>query len=253
MASIKLKNVNFEYHLYEVTNRSLKISLAKRFGSKDSSQLKVHALKDISLELETGDRLGIIGANGAGKTSLLRVLAGLAHPSSGEVIAEGRVLPLIDRGLGINSELSARENIELPLRLLGATTEEINNAREDIKSFADLEEFFDLPMHRYSEGMKARVSFALSTSIPTDVLVLDEWLGTGDASFVKRAEDRLNSYLDEIKIVILASHSMELLANVCNKVIWLHHGEIVKIGPPAETIQEYMDFSAAHAIQASAE
>jgi ABC-2 type transport system ATP-binding protein/lipopolysaccharide transport system ATP-binding protein len=234
-----LREVGFEYPLFEIAERSLKVKLINLVRRQPWSPPTVKALRGVSLELHDGDRLGLIGHNGAGKSSLLRLLGGLAHPTSGMIESEGRIIPLIDKGVGINPELSAADNIELPLRLLGATTAEITRARDDVREFSDLGEFFDIPVRRYSDGMKARLSFALSTSIPADILVLDEWLSAGDAAFVQKAQERLTRYLDTIKVVVLASHSRNLLSQVCNKVAWLDKGQLKAFGPADEVLAEY--------------
>lgn len=236
---INLERVSFEYPLYELTDRSLKVSLFKRLNGERIPT--VVALKNVSFSLVDGDRLGLIGRNGAGKTSLLRILAGLAHPTSGSYVSHGRVVPLIEKGLGINPELSAEANLELPLRILGATSTEIIDAREDIRRFADLGRFFDLPVRRYSEGMKARLSFALSTSLVSDILILDEWLSAGDRAFVQKAEKRLNNFLEKIGVVVLASHDLNLIQNVCNKVLWMDKGEIRMIGSAESVISAYIE------------
>ena len=237
---VRLDGVSFEYPLYEVAERSLKVTLMQQFSRGQHEKPVVRALSDVSFSLSDGDRLGLIGPNGAGKSSLLRILGGLAHPIAGKVEVTGRVATLIEKGLGINPELSAADNIELPLRLLGATTAEIDAAREEVRDFADLGAFFDLPLRRYSEGMKARLSFALSTAIPTDVLILDEWLSAGDAAFVQKAKTRLAGFLDRIKVVVLASHDLGLLRKACTHVAWLDKGRLVAFGAPDATIDRYL-------------
>ena len=152
MTRIELKNVNFEYPLYEVAQRSLKVSLIDLLrGSRDGPS-SVHAIKDLSITIDDGERVGLVGRNGAGKSSLLRLLSGIAFPTSGTIKTYGRIVPVNQTGLGINPEFSAADNIELPLRFIGATTEEIEVARAGVREFADLGEFFDLPVRRYSDG-----------------------------------------------------------------------------------------------------
>lgn len=238
---VKLDDVSFSYPVYGIGDRSLKVSLMKQFGQSDGTSLEVRALRHVSFELRDGDRVGLVGTNGAGKSTLLRLIGGLSHPTSGRISIEGRIVPLIDKGLGINPELSARENIELPMLLLGATLKEIRAAGEGIREFTDLGPFFDLPVRRYSEGMRARLSFALSTAIPADVLVLDEWLSAGDALFVQKAEQRLTDFLDHTRVVVLASHSIELVRSVCNKAAWMHNGELVAFGDAEEVIARYLE------------
>lgn len=255
MASVKLSNVNFSYPLYEIAGRSLKVTMMRQMvGAKlltDGSHARVQALTDVSFELKEGDRLGLVGHNGSGKTSLLRILARLAHPQQGKVEIDGRVIPLIERGLGMNPELSGADNIELPLRMLGASTEEVRRAQEEIPEWTGLGPFFNIPVRTYSEGMKVRLMFALSTAISGDVLILDEWLGAGDAAFVERAQERLAQFISRTKILVLASHSLELIESACNKALWLERGEVRMMGSPTEVVEAYRQamHNSAHAAE----
>lgn len=244
MAHIRLKDLSFTYPIYGMSNRSLKVTVMRQLVG---GQVAVHdrvvvvnALRNISFELNAGDRLGLIGANGSGKTTLLRLLAGLAQPTSGTLEIEGRVIPLIDKGLGIHPELTGAQNIELPLRLLGASTTEVKRAQEEIPDWTGLGQFLDLPVRTYSDGMRARLMFALCTALPGDVLVLDEWLGAGDASFAATAEARLASYLSRTQIVVCATHSTDLIRRFCNKVAWLENGEVVAFGEVEDVLDRYV-------------
>lgn len=244
MPNVKLTDVTFSYPLYELTGRSLKVTMMRQVaGAKlilGQGHAKVEALCDVSFELKEGDRLGLIGHNGSGKSTLLRVIAGLAHPQEGEVDIEGRVIPLIDRGMGINPELSGLENIELPLRLLGATSAEVREAKQEIPEWTGLGPFLHLPYRTYSDGMKARLQFALSTAVRGDILVLDEWLGAGDAAFVEQATRRLDEFVSSSKIIVLASHSLDLVQSVCNVVCWLVRGQMIAFGPTEEIVPVYL-------------
>jgi ABC-type polysaccharide/polyol phosphate transport system ATPase subunit len=243
--SVVLDQVCFEYPVFELTGRSLKVTVMRQFaGGKASAEngfVTVQALKDVSFSLKSGDRLGLVGRNGSGKSTLLRLLARLAYPQRGSLTIRGRVVPLIERGLGINPELSGFTNIELPLRLLGANTAEVRAAKEWIPDFTGLGEFMNLPVRTYSEGMKTRLSFAISTALSADLLVLDEWLSAGDIEFHERAQERLKSLLDDTAIVVLASHSMELLKEVCTAVAWIDRGHLIMIGNPQEVIAAYQN------------
>jgi len=242
--NVKLTDVTFSYPLYELTGRSLKVTMMRQVaGAKlilGQGQAKVEALCDVSFELKEGDRLGLIGHNGSGKSTLLRVIAGLAHPQEGEVDIEGRVIPLIDRGMGINPDLTGLENIELPLRLLGATSAEVREAKQEIPEWTGLGPFLHLPYRTYSDGMKARLQFALSTAVRGDILVLDEWLGAGDAAFVEQATRRLDEFVNSSKIIVLASHSLDLVRSVCNVVCWLVRGQMIAFGPTEEIVPVYL-------------
>ncbi len=241
MAHIELSNIGFNYSVYHAAGRSLKLSAMRRIQGGANGVVHVRAIRNLSLRLEDGDRLGLVGRNGSGKSTLLRVLGGLAHPQVGHVDIQGRVIPLIEKGLGINAELSGEANIELPLRLLGATDAEIQNARQWVPDFTGLQQFIHLPVRTYSEGMRARLAFALSTAIEGDILVLDEWLSAGDINFVDKAEAQLTSLLNKSRILVLASHSLELLRHVCTKVMWMEQGKVVMMGEPNEVIAAYIE------------
>lgn len=244
MVSVVADNISFRYPIYDVTQRSLKISLMRQVAggrvANSSKQIEVQALSQLSFELREGDRLGLIGRNGSGKSTLLRVLAGLAHPQEGKLQIKGRVVPLIEKGLGIHPELSGMENIELPLRLLGATDAEVRNALGTIPEFTGLGNFIHLPVRTYSEGMRTRLSFAICTAVAGDILILDEWLGAGDIDFYERAQQRLEQFLATTRIVVVASHSNDLLRKVCNKLAWLDRGRLVMLGEPNEILNAYV-------------
>ncbi len=244
-AHIRLKDVSFTYPIYGLTNRSLKVTVMRQLVGGQVAvhdrKVIVNALRNISLSLEPGDRLGLVGANGSGKTTLLRLLAGLAHPSTGTLEIEGRVVPLIDKGLGIHPELTGSQNVELPLRLLGASDAEVREAQAEIPGWTGLGQFLHLPVRTYSEGMRARLLFAICTALHGDILILDEWLGAGDASFAANAEARLHSYLNRTQIVVCATHSMDLIRRFCTKVAWLENGELVQLGDVEEVLHAYCE------------
>ncbi len=244
MARICFDDVSFSYPVFNVSSRSLKIAVMERISSGKQTRsgvVEVNALRDVSFDVRDGDRIGLIGRNGSGKSTVLRLTSGLAHPSSGRIEREGRVISLIEIGLGINPELSGEANIELPMRLLGANTDEVKRAKMEIPQFTGLGEFIHLPVRTYSAGMRRRLAFAICTAIEGDVLVMDEWLGTGDAEFVHRAETRLKSLVDRSKILILASHSPDLVRAVCNKALWLEAGRVVRFGSSDEVTAAYLD------------
>ncbi|MDR7117317.1 ATP-binding cassette domain-containing protein [Caulobacter sp. BE254] len=241
MAHIELSNIGFNYSVYHAASRSLKLSAMRGIKGGANGVVQVRAIRNLNLRLDDGDRLGLVGRNGSGKSTLLRVLGGLAHPQVGRVAIQGRVIPLIEKGLGINGELSGEANIELPLRFLGATDAEIAHARQWVPEFTGLKQFIHLPVRTYSEGMRARLAFALSTVIEGDILILDEWLSAGDINFVDKAEAQLTSLLNKSRILVLASHSLDLLRHVCTKVLWMEQGKAVMMGEPAEVIAAYIE------------
>lgn len=243
MALIRAEHISFHYPLYQTSGRSLKmIAIQQIVGVplvEESGLTIVQALDDVSFELGEGDRLGLIGHNGSGKSTLLRVIAGLAYPQNGRFTADGKIISLIERSLGIIPDLSGFENIELPLLLLGASGEEVSRAQQDIPEWTGLGPFIHMPFRTYSEGMKARLSFAICTALSGDILVLDEWLSAGDAAFVEQAEQRLREFVGRSKILVLASHSLELIAHTCNVTAWLERGRIRQFGPTEEVLAAY--------------
>ena len=188
----------------------------------------VRAIDGLDLEIRHGDRVGLMGHNGSGKSTLLRVLSGIYKPTAGRIEIEGRVGALLDPGAGMDMEATGYENIYLRGHLLGMSTREINTKLDDIANFSELGDFLSLPMKTYSAGMAARLAFAISTAPETDILLVDEGIGAGDAEFQKKAEERIEKLFEETSIVLIASHSEELLARFCNRRIRMEHGQLVQ-------------------------
>jgi lipopolysaccharide transport system ATP-binding protein len=161
------------------------------------------------------------------------------EPSSGEITRSGTISSLVDISLGINGENTGRENIFLRGKLLGLSKKQIDQKIEEIIEFSELGDYINLPVRIYSSGMLLRLAFSVSTSITADILIMDEWLSVGDGAFAERSSERLRNLVDESEILVIASHTKELIKNTCNKVVWLEHGRIRKIGPTDEIVQEY--------------
>lgn len=243
-ASITLDQVHIEYALYGMGSRSLKKNLLSlgtsgRFGREATELERVHALKGITLRLGEGDRVGLIGGNGAGKSTLLRVLAGSLRPASGKVRRVGTLSSLFDVTLGMNLEATGWDNILLRGLLLGLTTREIRARADEIAAFSGLAEHLFRPVHTYSSGMLLRLAFAVSTAVQSEILLLDEWIGVGDAEFLNRAQRRLGDMVANASIVVIASHSPQLLRSLCDRVIWLGDGRIVQDGPADAVLEAY--------------
>jgi lipopolysaccharide transport system ATP-binding protein len=231
MALISLKNVSVSFPIYGAGSASLKKTLASsvtggRFG-KETGVNVVQALSNITLELKSGDRLGLVGHNGAGKSTLLRALAGVYEPSAGEFVRQGTVASLIDPALGIEADASGIENIMLRGLVMGLSKRQIDDLTPSICEFSGLGEYVNMPVRTYSTGMLMRLAFSISTSVEADILLMDEWLSVGDADFTAKAEQRMKDVVAKSGILVLASHSPELIAKECNRVIHLEHGRIV--------------------------
>jgi lipopolysaccharide transport system ATP-binding protein len=231
MAYISLKNASVHFPVYGAGANSLKKTLAAsvtggRLG-KETGVMVVQALSGINLELRDGDRLGIVGHNGAGKSTLLRTLAGIYEPSAGEFVRQGSVASLIDPMLGIEVDATGLENITLRGLVMGMGKKKIEQITPDICEFSGLGDYLHMPIRTYSTGMLMRLAFSIATSVETDILLMDEWLSVGDADFTERAEVRMKDVVKNTGILVLASHSSDLIARECNRVIKLEHGLIV--------------------------
>lgn len=226
-----LEGVRVSFPIYHGGSRSLKKSLLFRgtgghIASDANDRIVVEALRDVSLSFSAGDRVALVGANGAGKTTLLRTMAGIYEPVVGTVRWSGRVSPMFDIGLGIDSDLSGLENIRLRALILGISSEAIAERMADIAEFTELNEYLDLPVRTYSSGMMTRLTFAVATCFAPEILLMDEWIVAGDASFMSKAEERLASFVADASILVLASHSAEICRRWCNKAVWMDRGAV---------------------------
>jgi lipopolysaccharide transport system ATP-binding protein len=244
MAHITLKQASVVLPIFNSSARSLtnKIVSAATGGAltaQKGGHLSIEALRDLDLSIVAGDRLGIVGHNGSGKSTLLRLLSGIFEPSSGSIERSGSIASLVDISLGINGENTGRENIFLRGKLMGLSKKEIDAKIDEIIEFSELGDYINLPVRIYSSGMLLRLAFSVSTSITADILIMDEWLSVGDGAFAERASARLSGLVDESEILIIASHDRDLIEKTCNKVVWLEHGYINKIGATEEITSEY--------------
>lgn len=237
---IELKNVSVDYPLDLKDGASLKSALLNVFN-KNRKQPKSHyrALDNVSLKIEKGERVGLIGLNGAGKSTMLRVMSRIFQPSLGTVRIVGRVSPLLDFATGLELHHTGIENIRIRLMFLGEPPEEIERKIGEIAEFSELGEFIHMPAKTYSTGMFMRLAFATSTAINPEILIADEVVGAGDAQFAEKAKYRIEELLSGERTTVLSSHSMDLIRNFCDRVIWLHHGKIIADGGCEEIINEY--------------
>jgi lipopolysaccharide transport system ATP-binding protein len=199
-----------------------------RIARDSGNRVTVCALDGVSFELKAGDRVGVVGHNGSGKTTLLRALAGIYEPVRGQISVSGRIASLLDLHLGIDPEATGYENIVLRAILAGLHPKEIRPKIDEIAAFTELDEYLEMPVRTYSSGMQVRLAFAVSTSVDADILLMDEWLSVGDSEFSKKASQRLERLVAQTSILVLASHSSDLIARLCNRVIRLEHGRIVE-------------------------
>jgi lipopolysaccharide transport system ATP-binding protein len=241
---IHIEGVSVFFPLYHGSARSLKKTVAAaaagRLGEDRRHRVVVQALHDISFSLQAGDRLGLIGANGAGKTTLLRTLAGVYEPVMGHVAVQGSLSALLDPSLGMNMELTGRENIMLRGLYNGLPRPDLVRLEQDVVEFAGLGDFLDLPVRIYSAGMVVRLGFALATAIRPEILLMDEWILAGDAEFMERARHRLEAMVRSADILVLSSHNTQIVSAWCSRVLWLDHGKLRLDGPTDRVVDAYL-------------
>jgi lipopolysaccharide transport system ATP-binding protein len=243
-AHILLKGVGVDFPVFNaaslsVKNRVLSAVTGGRIDRQYDGAIVVRGLEGIDLEIRAGERVGLVGHNGSGKTTLLRVLSGIYFPTQGSVDIRGNCVSLINISLGIDPEATGRENIRLRAAMMGMTPSETRARLDEIIEFSGLGDFIEMPFRTYSSGMQLRLAFAVSTSIRPQILVMDEWLSTGDEDFRERAEKRMKEVVHATEILVLASHTRELIEKACNRVIWLEHGHIRMDGPVDEVVAAY--------------
>lgn len=244
MARIDIQNVSIEFPVYNINARSFKkhfIRLATGGAvSEDSRQhVVVNALKNISLSLKDGDRVGLVGHNGSGKSTFLRLLAKIYEPTSGDINIEGNISPMLDIMQGIEAEFTGYENITARGTVLGMSREQINKSIAEIAEFSGLGDYLSMPIRTYSSGMRVRLAFAISTVIRPDILLIDEIFGAGDADFMVKARAKMVSLLHQSSIVVMATHSDPLISEFCNKVLLLDGGKIKFFGDVETAMKMY--------------
>jgi ABC-type polysaccharide/polyol phosphate transport system ATPase subunit len=245
MAHINLKNVTIDFPIVNASSRSLQLRLFQSLGGQLSSHNKtviVRALDGVNLSLVDGDRLGIIGHNGSGKTTLLRVLAGVYRPEVGSATIGGSVSSFTDLTLGMDPESTGWENIIFRCAFMGMSFREAKLRSAAIAEFSELGEYLNLPARSYSTGMFLRLAFAISTSVEPEILIMDEMISTFDVHFNEKAQRRLREVVDNANILALASHDMNVIQGICNKVVWLQHGTIEQFGPSEPVVKAYESF-----------
>lgn len=246
MSALILENVSVEFPIYGAQRSFRKALFGRAIGGfvgkgdrHHRDRLVIRSLIDLSIELKEGDRLALIGHNGAGKSTLLKVMAGIYEPISGRVSAIGRVTPLFESLPGLDGESTGYENLVTAGLLLGMSRPEIEAKIPEIEEFSELGEYLELPVRTYSAGMTARLGFSLVTAIDPGILLIDEWIAAGDARFLDRADKRMCELVERSSIVVLASHSAEILRTMCNKAALMREGRILEVGPVDETLDRY--------------
>jgi len=242
MACISLRDVSIAFPIFSSHTRSIRTAVLSRLGgslSAHNDTVIVRALQSISLDLIDGDRLGLVGSNGAGKTTFLRVISRVYPPLTGEAVIEGKVSSFTDIGLGMEPEATGWQNIIFRCVFLGLTFAEARALAPSIGEFCELGPYLNLPVRTYSTGMFLRLAFAISTSVQPDIVVMDEMIGAGDQSFIEKAQKRIGNLLERTRILVLASHSRPIISRFCNKALWLDHGQVKMLGPVDDVLLAY--------------
>jgi lipopolysaccharide transport system ATP-binding protein len=243
---IVLEHVSKKFRRLAVSGQiSLKDAILKgKLFKMGSTTGYIEALKDISFSVPESSVLGIIGPNGAGKSTLLRILAGIYHPTSGKISIQGRISALLSLGLGFHPEFSGRENIMISGLAMGLSRKQVAEISEDIIHFAELEDFIDAPMRTYSSGMYMRLAFSVSVNVNPDILLLDEVLAVGDASFSQKSRVRMEEFKNSGKTIVLASHDLITVENWCQQALFIYGGQIHSFGDPKKVVADYRTLTA---------
>jgi ABC-type polysaccharide/polyol phosphate transport system ATPase subunit len=240
-SSIRVEDVSVTYRTSFERAPTLRGTML-RLGRRERVVREIEALKGVSFEVEHGTVLGVLGANGAGKSTLVRTVAGILPPTDGRIEVRGRVSTLLALGVGFNRDLSGRENVVLGGLAAGLTRDQLAAKYDEIVEFAELEDFMDLPMRTYSSGMYGRLGFSVAVNMDPDILLIDEALSVGDARFRRKSFEKMRELCSEARTIVLVSHSMGSISELCDHAIWMHRGELRMDGQPDEVIEAYTNF-----------
>ena len=239
--AIRIRNVHVTFRVNFQKNPTLKNTLVN-MGSRKRSVREIKALRGVSFDVHKGQVMGVVGANGAGKSTLMRTVAGILAPTEGRIDIYGRVSTLLALGVGFNSALSGKENVVLGGLAAGLTRKEIAAKYEEITEFAELGDFMELPMKTYSSGMFSRLAFAVAVHMDPDILIIDEALSAGDAHFKKKAALKMQQVVDDAGTMLVVSHALGVIKEMCDEAVWLHQGRLIRQGTPDEIIDAYTNF-----------
>lgn len=235
---ITANNISVSYRMSHDKIQSIKeylVALVKRKLAYE----EFHALNDVSFEIKKGEVVGIVGNNGAGKSTLLKVISGILRPTKGNVELGGNVVPMLELGSGFDYDLTGRENVFLNGAILGYSESFLRSKYDEIVEFSELGEFIDIPVRNYSSGMVMRLAFSIASMVSPDILIVDEILAVGDAAFQEKSHNRMMELMSHGTTVLLVSHSIDQVRSLCDRVIWLDHGNVMAIGEANEICDRY--------------
>lgn len=239
MSMIQLHNVSVRYRLVKERRRTFQAHIINYLRGRRTEIETLDALLGVSLDVAEGEALGIIGHNGAGKSTLLKVISGVIKPIHGHLQVRGKIAPIIELTAGFDPELTGRENIYLNAAILGFSRKEIEAKLERVIQFSELQDFVDSPLKNYSSGMVSRLGFSIATEVEPDILIIDEVLSVGDASFKKKSMERIMQFRNDGATILFVSHNMEEIRALCSRVLWMDHGKVRMIGNPEHVIAAY--------------
>jgi len=231
---IQFNHVTKMYKLFKNDKRRLMYTFFKNIKYKEKK-----AVDDVSFKIKKGETVALFGKNGAGKSTILKMITGVCFPTNGDIEVKGRVSALLELTSGFDPEFTGRENIYLKGQLLGISDTEIKELEPDIIAFAEISEYIDQPVRTYSSGMKARLGFSINVNIKPEILIVDEILSVGDIAFQQKSEEKMKSMIGGGTTVLFVSHSLAQIKNICDRAVWLDHGQVKKIGPAKEICDEY--------------
>lgn len=237
---IKLDGISMRFNLGLEPNYSIKEAFISIFDKKRRpKKTDFWALQDVSFEVKKGEVIGLIGSNGAGKSTLLKIVSGVMKPTKGKVTVNGQISPMIELGAGFDIELTARENIYLNGAILGYSKQFIDDKFDEIVEFSELRDFLDAPVKNFSSGMIAKLAFSIATVVDPEILIVDEILSVGDIKFQEKSKNKMMEMIKGGTTVLYVSHSLESIEELCDRVVWLDHGKLVKVGNTKEICKEY--------------
>lgn len=239
--AIRVADVSVTYRT-SLEKRPTFRSTVVRMGRRERVVREIEAVKGVTLEVPRGSVVGIMGANGAGKSTLVRTMAGILPPTSGRIEVQGRVSTLLALGVGFNKDLTGRQNVTLGGLAAGLSRDQLGAKYDDIVKFAELEEFMDMPMRTYSSGMYGRLGFSVAVNMEPDILLIDEALSVGDARFRKKSARKMKELCTQARTIVLVSHALGTIADLCDSAAWMHRGELQMQGEPQEVIDAYTKF-----------
>ena len=243
MARITMDRVCLTFRVRQHKRVTFKEFMVKRlFRRSVNPYVTVNALDDFSLEIQSGERVGVIGHNGAGKSTLLKVLAGIYPPTSGTLEVQGQISSLFDIALGFEQEATGWENICYRGYLQGETPRTIKDKMQPIAEFSELGQFLDTPVRYYSAGMRLRLAFSIATAIEPEVLLVDEVLSVGDMAFTEKASQRMREMMDKAQLIVMVSHDLESVKRLCDRAVWMDHGRVRQVGRPPEVVEAYTEW-----------